>query len=109
MSTSQGTRGYLVTNSGAVVSAVGSIAQGPAIGIWEHLLKALNLPRQPHTLKVCRELDSPKRCSTPYPRKVLPGTIVYNLPYMPPVIDRVDTQLAAALEFSEHHLADVRK
>ena len=37
------------------------------------------------------------------------GTIVYNLPYMPPVIDRVIFQLAAALEFFEHHLADIRK
>jgi len=37
------------------------------------------------------------------------GTTVSNLQYMPPVIDRVIFQLAAALEFFEHHLADVRK
>jgi len=37
------------------------------------------------------------------------GTIVYNLPYIPPVIYRVIFQLAAALEFFEHQLADVRK
>ena len=37
------------------------------------------------------------------------GTIVYNLPYIPPVIYRVIFQLAAALECFEHHLADVRK
>ena len=37
------------------------------------------------------------------------GTIVYNLPYLPPDIDCVIFQLAAALEFFEHHLADMRK
>ena len=36
-------------------------------------------------------------------------TVVDNLPYMPPVIDRVIFQLAAALEFFEHHLAEMRK
>jgi len=37
------------------------------------------------------------------------GTIVYNPPYMPPVIYRVVFQLAAVLEYFEHHLANMRK
>ena len=43
------------------------------------------------------------------------GTIIYNLPYMlpvifmPPVIYRVIFQQAAALELVEHHGADVHK
>ena len=37
------------------------------------------------------------------------GTVIYNPPYMPPVIYRVIFQPAAALEFFEHHLADMRK
>ena len=39
----------------------------------------------------------------------LQGTIVYNLPYMPPVVYRVIFQLVAAFEFPETHHADVRK